>query len=281
MLTRNKNHRRKIINTVHTVRAMPNNMRKAWWLCCALFILLATSGWAQADSTQQTESNQITFDELLEDEQQINFEQDTLSIKARDFDANKLRELNESGDYNYKEAPTVGETLLERIWSWIVDAFFWLISKLTLTGTGNFFLYLLCLVVLIIIVLIVLKVDALRVLTGRTDSGVSKSVFHENIHAMDFDSLLQAALAKHDYRNAVRLVFLQSLKILADKQLIDWQAGKTNHDYLNEVQPPDVKKGLGQLSYYFDYAWYGGFSVSENQYSRVKSIFDSWRSTLS
>jgi hypothetical protein len=126
----------------------------------------------------------------------------------------------------------------------------------------------------------VLKVDAFRILTKGDGSAVTKGVFHENIHEMDFDALIKEAVANGDYRNAVRLVFLQSLKLLSDKQHINWQAGKTNHDYLNEVQTPDVKKGLGQLSYYFDYAWYGGFAISEIQFARVKTIFDSWRSTI-
>ena len=256
---------------------------KGLWLSGLMLIVLNGTVLAQTDSTgQQTEISldSTYFNEPFDDEQQSDFEEDTLTIKSRSFQNEKLRELRESGDYNYTEEATVGESILESLWNWLVSMMIWFFSKLTLTGTGNFFLYLLGLIVLILIVLAVLKVDAFRVLTGRSDSGVSKGVFHENIHAMDFDSLLQAALAKRDYRNAVRLMFLQSLKLLSDKQLIDWQAGKTNHDYLNEVQTEEIKKGLGQLSYYFDYAWYGGFSVSEDQFIRVQTIFNSWRGKL-
>jgi hypothetical protein len=250
-------------------------------LCMGVLLLVSIATCAQSDSITEADTTQVApFDELNQDEQQAAYEADTLTIKARPFEAERLRNLRESGNYNYKEAPTVAESILQRLWSWLVNLFFWFLSKLTLTGTGNFFLYLFGIVILVIIVMMVLKVDAFRVLSGRHDSGVNKGVFHENIHAMDFETLLKEALTKGDYRNAVRLVFLHALKLLADKQLIDWQAGKTNHDYLNEVQAAEVKKGLGQLSYYFDYAWYGGFSVSESQYSRVKSIFDSWRNTL-
>lgn len=154
-----------------------------------------------------------------------------------------------------------------------------LLGKVATTNWGNVLLYMLAIAVLVAIVLAVLKVDAFRMLT-KTESGVTKGVFHENIHEMDFDTLIQDALSKRDFRNAVRLVFLQSLKLLSDKQHIDWQPGKTNHDYLDEVQASEVKNGLGQLSYYFDYAWYGGFPISETQFGRVKTIFDSWRGTI-
>jgi hypothetical protein len=208
------------------------------------------------------------------------YEPDTLSFQPRDFNEDKLKELRADEDFNYVEAPTVGESLWDRFWRWVGQFIYELFGKMATTNWGNVLLYMLALVVLIVIVMAVLKVDAFRILAKGDGSAVTKGVFHENIHEMDFDALIKEAVANRDYRNAVRLVFLQSLKLLSDKQHINWQAGKTNHDYVDEVQTPDVKKGLGQLSYYFDYAWYGGFTISEMQFSRVKTIFDSWRSTI-
>jgi Domain of unknown function (DUF4129) len=255
---------------------------------CFTLLCVFAVGQTQEAVEEETGSDvfiDTTFTESWDEDSQEDYvpdtlKLDTLTIQPRNFSESKLNELRQDEDFNYAEAPTVGESLLGRFWRWLIEFFIWIFSKLTFTGAGNLLLYGLGIAVLVIIVMIVLKVDAFRVLS-RSDSGVRKGVFHENIHDMDFEKLIQEALAKRDYRNAVRLVFLQSLKILSDKQHIDWQPGKTNHDYLDEVQAIDVKKGLGQLSYYFDYAWYGGFPISETQFSRVRTIFDSWRGNIS
>jgi hypothetical protein len=245
-----------------------------------LLLLISSQAFAQTEDS-------VAYDVIEEYSETESFEEyppeyapDTLDIQPRGFNEDKIKELRADEDFNYAEAPTVGESLWDRFWRWVGQFIAELFGKMATTNWGNVLLYALALVVLILIVMAVLKVDAFRILAKGDGSAVTKGVFHENIHEMDFDALIKEAVANRDYRNAVRLVFLQSLKLLSDKQHINWQAGKTNHDYVDEVQTPDVKKGLGQLSYYFDYAWYGGFTISEVQFSRVKTIFDAWRGTI-
>jgi hypothetical protein len=76
------------------------------------------------------------------------------------------------------------------------------------------------------------------------------------------------------------LIFLYSLKLLSDNQHINWQPGKTNHDYLAEIKTEELKPGLSELSHYFDYAWYGGFPISTTQFNTVNTIFSSWRTAI-
>jgi hypothetical protein len=79
---------------------------------------------------------------------------------------------------------------------------------------------------------------------------------------------------------ATRLVFLHALKILSDKHLIDFNPGKTNHDYVEELSSSDLKTGLNELSFYFDYAWYGNFSISEDQFLKIKNVFSDWKNKV-
>lgn len=252
----------------------------------ALLALIGSGVFAQTqDAVEHSVAEDTSALEVLLDEElpysraQEVYAVDTLTVAPRNFDESKLNELRKDEDYNYTEAPTVAESLWDRFWRWLGQFFNIVFNEMAYTDWGNVLLYVLAVCVLVIIVMAVLKVDAFRVLAG-SDKNVTKGVFHENIHEMDFDTLIKEALAKRDFRNAVRLVFLQSLKLLSDRQYIDWQPGKTNHDYLDEVQSLDVKQGLGQLSYYFDYTWYGGFAISETQFIRVKTIFDSWQNTV-
>ena len=126
--------------------------------------------------------------------------------------------------------------------------------------------------------MLLLKVNAFQIFYSGSDQGKqSYQVFHENIHEMDFDTLIREATERNEYRLATRLVFLYALKILSDKQLIDFKPGKTNHDYVEELPKGDLKTGLNELSFYFDYAWYGNFSINENQFQKVKQTFTFWK----
>ena len=69
---------------------------------------------------------------------------------------------------------------------------------------------------------------------------------------MTFDRQIYAAFLKLG-------LFLYSLKLLSDKHHLDWRPGKTNHDYLDELGDGELKTGFNELSFYFDYAWYGDF----------------------
>jgi hypothetical protein len=125
-------------------------------------------------------------------------------------------------------------------------------------------------------------VNAFKVFySGADRASQDYKIFHENIHEMDFEKLIQEAVNKNEFRAATRLVFLHALKLLSDKHLIDFSPGKTNHDYVEELKPGELKSGLNELSFYFDYAWYGNFDVTQSQFQKIISVFNAWRARVS
>ncbi len=203
---------------------------------------------------------------------------DTSVVASRSFDENTVQELKDSKDFKYKQPPSVAESIWDRLMLWLDQLFGWIFRSAVETNWGQVLLYTLGLVILIVLVMMLLKVDALRVFYAGADQGMSKyQTLEEDIHEMDFEGLLREALEKSEYRLAVRLTFLRSLKLLSDKQHVTWRPGKTNHDYVEELKEGDLKTGFNELSFYFDYAWYGDFTVNEILYHRVQTIFDQWR----
>ncbi len=232
----------------------------------------------QEDSVAQISTDSLFYDESNEEEPlSTNIPADTLQVKPRDFDAAMLEELRNDKDFDYAEPPTVGESLWDRFWLWVGEIVNQILKSAISTNWGRVLLYLGCFAVLVVIVMALLKVDAFKVLFKGADVAPEARVFHENIHLMDFELLIKEAVDKKDFRLAVRLVFLYSLKLLSDGRHIQWQAGKTNHDYLEELAPSQLKTGLSELSFYFDYSWYGGFPISQLQFDRVQQIFQTWR----
>ena len=96
----------------------------------------------------------------------------------------------------------------------------------------------------------------------------------DNIHEINFtDRINQAVEARH-YRLAVRLLYLQSLKSLADAGLIRWQADKTNRQYALELMGNPKRLPFEQLTTQFEYVWYGDFPVDEARFGLIRQQFN-------
>ena len=103
----------------------------------------------------------------------------------------------------------------------------------------------------------------------------------ENIFSINYDKELKKALAQNDYRTAVRLQYLQLLAQLSGKEVIQYQEGRTNSDYLVQLHPTPYYKGFKILTRHFDYAWYGQFPITGEAYQTIENDFATFRSSMS
>lgn len=203
---------------------------------------------------------------------------DSLKIDVRGFNPEKLSDLKSDSSLQYKEPPTIAESLWDRLMLWLRQLFASLFQNAITTDWGRVFAYVVGILVIIIIMMMILKVNAFKIFySGQGANLMAHSILDENIHEMDFDKLIQEAVAQGDYRKAIRLLFLNSLKMLADKNFIHWEQGKTNHDYLTELKTPDLKAGFNELNFYFEYAWYGNFTINHEMFLKVQHVFSDWR----
>ena len=63
-------------------------------------------------------------------------------------------------------------------------------------------------------------------------------VQEDTIYGVNFDAEIAKAQRAGDYRQAVRLVYLQTLLYLQNASLIDWQPSKTPVQYMRQVNSP-------------------------------------------
>jgi hypothetical protein len=207
---------------------------------------------------------------------------DTLKISTRSFSNAEIDKLRSDPDLNYQQPPTVAESIWDRFKQWITWFIESLFEKAVTTDLGRVIMYTLAGIMVIVVIMTLLKVNAFKVFySGADQAKQSYQIFHENIHEMDFEKLILEATEKNEFRLATRLIFLHALKLLSDKHLINFNQGKTNHDYVEELSSTDLKTGLNELSFYFDYAWYGNFSISDTQFQKIKNTFTVWREKIS
>lgn len=106
---------------------------------------------------------------------------------------------------------------------------------------------------------------------------INEEELHENIHEINFPESIAQFERSGDYRSAIRYQFLFILKKLSDKKRINWNPEKTNKDYIAELKQGPLKDEFFNLSYIFDYVWYGEFNIDEQTYQKFKNQYQSFK----
>lgn len=245
-------------------------------LCLTVFLLNPCAG-QDADTTEAVVE---IFD--TDDEQELqDGVADSTNLEARKFSEQDYQRLKDDSDLQYQQPPTVAESIWDRFWRFVSEFIESLFRNAVYTDWGRLLLYLVGIGLVILIIMLILKIDAFKVFYARSNAPVTQyNVLDENIHEINFDAEIQKAIAEKDYRRGVRLLFLYALKLLSDRDYILWEQGKTNHEYVAEVKEEGVRNWLHQLSFYFDYAWYGNFLISRDLFDKVNNIFTDWKGKL-
>jgi len=105
-----------------------------------------------------------------------------------------------------------------------------------------------------------------------------KAIFYgddlQQVVDTDFKKLIQQALETNDLRSAIRYQYLYLLQKLSYKNIISLHKDKTNSDYQYEIKDTSLRQSFGYLSYIYDYAWYGEFTISLADYEQAARAFD-------
>ena len=99
-------------------------------------------------------------------------------------------------------------------------------------------------------------------------NALSYTVEEDTIYGVDFPGGIAEALSRQNYREAVRLLYLQTLKQLSDAERIDWQLYKTPTQYINEVRLPAFR----QLTNHFLRVRYGNFEATEELFRVMQAL---------
>jgi len=102
----------------------------------------------------------------------------------------------------------------------------------------------------------------------------------EDIQMLDTDVLLRDALAKEDFRTAVRIKFLAILKRLSKQEKINWRREKTNRDYSRELRKETYGNQFKELAYIFDHVWYGKQQLTKSHYEHIDGQFSSFSNIM-
>lgn len=148
-------------------------------------------------------------------------------------------------------------------------------------GSG-FFQFLLWLIAGVALFFILYKLFLSKGIFSKNDKEV-KNVEEvpemDLLHLGNYERLIEEAIQKEDYRLATRYLFLQSLKHLADKEIIFYAADKTNSEYL-QLLPEHLKESFRNINRHYDYIWYGRQTIEKNIFQNIQQIFKQFNQTF-
>jgi hypothetical protein len=220
---------------------------------------------------------------------------DSTEINARQFNAAAIKKYRNDPAFKYAEEKT-GITLWDRFWAWVWHLWesFWqwvarLLEKLFGSASlgkhaASVMKYVILGLVAAMLVYVIFKLLGINLLSifkkNKTIAEVPYTESLENIHEIDFDEAIENALAIKDYRLAVRLLYLRSLKQLSDSNLISWKLDKTNNAYLNELTDAEQRRRFSIVTRQFEYVWYGDFPVNGQSFQKISAIFHEFKQHL-
>src|SRR5690606_10219995 len=105
---------------------------------------------------------------------------------------------------------------------------------------------------------------------GSRGATLNYETLKENIHEIDFEQQIDADIEQRNYRLAVRLLYLQTLKYLSNRNLIDWKPNKTNRSYVYELAQSPKQPEFETLTTQFEYIWYGDFPITEERFKPLQ-----------
>lgn len=114
-----------------------------------------------------------------------------------------------------------------------------------------------------------------RLVTGLEE------IQEEELHsAQEYEEKIKDAVAVNDRRQAIRWWYLYTLFQLAGREMIVAGREKTNNDYLRSMRGSPYYKKFATLTLDYEYIWYGGFDVSEENFRDINGEFRDFNNAI-
>lgn len=205
---------------------------------------------------------------------------DSSTIVVRSITAASINAYKENKSFNYTIEPIEQPTIWDKFWLW-----FWQkVDDIMSTKGGKNTVYTILIAfgisALAFLIFKINKMNKTSLFAGGGNGAIQFTIEEEDINNINFDAAIAAALQDNNYRLAIRLVYLQTLKHLSDRAVIDWQLNKTNHNYELEIQASELRTLFIQLTDIFEFVWYGNAAIGEERYVAMQVKFNDIKNTL-
>lgn len=205
---------------------------------------------------------------------------DTAKVTVRSINQNAVHRFSLDKDFQYENSVEPEMSLWQKFWLWVWSK----IARIMSTKPGRITVWtVLTLVAVSVIVFFVSKITGMNkagLFSRSSDGNLPYQVTDEDIHGISFDEAIEKAISEGNFRMAVRLLYLQSLKKLSDRGFIKWEINKTNTDYIFEVVNKPFYTLFKSLTKKFEYIWYGEAGLDKEDFYNMQLQFQQFNNQL-
>ncbi len=204
---------------------------------------------------------------------------DSSRVDVRAFDPASLENYRSNPDFQYD--PNLLEiSWLKRLLRSIRE--FFVRRSEAVSTFWEIVIYLLALAAVLIILFGIMRLRLGRFFSRerRPDAGLHFGESEEDIHDMDFETLIRQAIEEQSFRRGVRLLYLETLKELTENRWIDWKKYKTNQDYQLELSGTPIHRAFDELTLRYEYVWYGDFPIDQQGFRAMEGIFRGFQQSV-
>lgn len=205
---------------------------------------------------------------------------DSSKIQERSINTEALQKIRENEDFQYDRYKEPPRSIWDRFWSWV----WYKIDQLMSTKPGKITVWtviiLLAVAAIVFFVMKVMGMNKAGLFARESDSAIQYNLSSDDINQISFEQAIEQAILQGNFRLALRLLYLQSLKKLSDKGYIDWQINKTNSDYIFEVLNKPWHPLFKSLTRKFEYTWYGEMNIGKDDFENLQLQFQQFNNQL-
>ena len=204
---------------------------------------------------------------------------DRSPIHVRYPDSDHLHDLQTDRDYQYGRDAPPPENPIARFFNWLLSEFFKFLNS---KSYQNVWQYVILAAVAGLVIYLLMKAEVLGFLFPKKaqSGGLDYENLAENIHEINFDAAVEEAVLHRNFRLAVRLRYLQTLKRLTDSGRIQYKPDKTNWQYAYELVNSPLQADFEGLTRQFEFVWYGDFPVDEQRFNTIQNQFRQFNGTV-
>lgn len=261
-------------------------------ITCILLLLLLNS-WGSVVIAQTTSTDSVIY----EDEEVIESPEPVDSIVAVEDEATtyKIAELSPKDSLQKKNISTGNVSLNDTVQQiktqdafWYADGvevkekkekerdLSWIEAIFKFFGSEEFkyFSWGLIICILLYFIYLFLKNHGIKIFAAKPRQvAVEQTELSNDIFEIDFNTEIEKYIQLQNFSLATRLLFLQLLRRLSEKELIEYAPDKTNFDYLMQLSNKPLFNDFSALVKYYEYIFYGNFPVNANQFAIIKKQF--------
>lgn len=192
-------------------------------------------------------------------------------------DSTRLHQFINSGNYDYNseldatKRPSVLGNMLDSFMNWldkimndIFNGFYQIMSS------SKIWVYVFIAIVAILLLTLLYVMYKKKMFFFRKRRKVEQEyeVIEDNIYGIEFEEEIELALSSGNYKEAIRLRYLQCLRILSDNNAIAWMAFKTPLQYTQEF----VNDQFKELTSRYILVRYGDYEATQHIFEIISQL---------